>query len=93
MNGIKDQPRPIIDGPLTAAITTNLGISMSDPLGLIYAIVLCALGGFVGQYVFLFFKPKLGFIWAGGVAALIGFFLMVMVAVFTQSVFDYPPIQ
>ncbi|MDC0379966.1 hypothetical protein OAM79_05685 [Litorivicinus sp.] len=47
---------------------------MSDPLGLIYAIVLCALGGFVGQYVFLFFKPKLGFIWAGGVAALIGFF-------------------
>ncbi len=60
---------------------------MSDPLGLLYAIVLCALGGFIGQYVFLFFKPKLGFIWAGG------FFLMVMVAVFTQSVFDYPPIQ
>ena len=55
---------------------------MSDPLGLIYAIVLCALGGFVGQYVFLFFKPKLGFIWAGGVAALIGFFLMVMAVIY-----------
>ena len=66
---------------------------MSDPLGLLYAIVLCALGGFIGQYMFLFFKPKLGFIWAGGVAALIGFFLMVIVAVFTQFVFDYPPIQ
>ena len=93
MNGTKDQPRLIIDGLLTAAISTNPRISMSDPLGLLYAIMLCALGGFIGQYVFLFFKPKLGFIWAGGVAALIGFFLMVMVAVFTQSVFDYPPIQ
>ena len=93
MNGTKDQPRPIIDGLLTAAISTNPRISMSDPLGLLYAIILCALGGFIGQYVFLFFKAKLGFIWAGGVAALIGFFLMVMVAVFTQSVFDYPPIQ
>ena len=93
MNGIKDQLRHIIDGPLTTVLSVNPRISMSDPLGLIYAIVLCALGGFVGQYVFLFFNPKLGFIWAGGVAALIGFFLMVMVAVSTQSLFDYPPIQ
>ena len=93
MNGTKDPLHPIIGGLLTAAISTNPKISMSDPLGLLYAIVLCALGGFIGQYVFLFFKPKLGFIWAGGVAALIGFFLMVMVAIFTQSVFDYPPIQ
>ena len=93
MNGTKDQTRPNLDGPLMAAISTNPRISMSDLLGLLYAIVLCALGGFIGQHVFLFFKPKLGFIWAGGVSALIGFFLMVMVAVFTQSIFDYPPIQ
>ena len=66
---------------------------MSDPLGLTYAIGICALGGFIGQYMFSFFKPKIGLIWAGGVAALIGFFAMVMVASITQALFGYPPIQ
>ena len=66
---------------------------MSDSLGLIYAIGVCALGGFIGQYMFSFFRPKIGLIWAGGVATLIGFFAMVMVASITQALFGYPPIQ
>ena len=66
---------------------------MSDLLGLIYAIVICGLGGFVGQYVFQFFRPKLGMIWSGGVAALIAFFVMVMIAALTQALFQYPPIS
>ena len=66
---------------------------MSDPLGLIYAIVICGLGGFVGQYVFQFFRPKLGMIWSSGVAALIAFFVMVMIAALTQALFGYPPIS
>ena len=66
---------------------------MSDPLGLIYAIMICGLGGFVGQYVFQFFRPKLGLIWSGSVAALIAFFVMVMIAALTQALFQYPPIS
>ena len=66
---------------------------MSNLLGLIYAIVICGLGGFVGQYVFQFFRPKLGMIWSGGVAALIAFFVMVMIAALTQALFQYPPIS
>ena len=66
---------------------------MSDPLGLSYAIVICGLGGFIGQYVFQFFRPKLGMIWSGGVAALIAFFVMVMIAALTQALFGYPPIS
>ena len=66
---------------------------MSDLLGLIYAIVICGLGGFVGQYAFQFFRPKLGMIWSGGVAALIAFFVMVMIAALTQALFQYPPIS
>ena len=66
---------------------------MTDPFGLVYAIVRCGLGGFVGQYVFQFFRPKLGMIWSGGVAALIAFFVMVMIAALTQALFQYPPIS
>ncbi len=66
---------------------------MTDPLGLIYAIVLCGLGGFVGQYVFQFFRPKLGMIWSGGVAALVAFFVMVMIAALTQALLQYPTIS
>ncbi len=66
---------------------------MTDPLGLIYAVVICGLGGFVGQYVFLFFRPKLGMIWSGGVAALVAFFVMVMIAALTQALLQYPPIS
>ena len=63
---------------------------MSDALGLTYAILICGLGGFIGQYVFQFFKPRLGLIWGGGVAALIAFFAMVMIAALTQAIFQYP---
>ncbi len=66
---------------------------MTDSFGLIYAIVICGLGGFVGQYVFQFFRPKLGVIWSGGVAALVAFFVMVMIAALTQALFRYPPIS
>ena len=66
---------------------------MSDPLGLIYAILICGFGGFIGQYVFQFFRPRLGLIWSGGVAALVAFFAMVMIAALTQAVFQYPPIS
>jgi hypothetical protein len=65
---------------------------MSDIPGLIYAILICGFGGFIGQYVFQFFRPRLGLIWSGGVAALVAFFAMVMIAAFTQAVFQYPPI-
>ena len=66
---------------------------MSDPLGLTYAILICGFGGFIGQYVFQFFKPRLGLIWGGGVAALIAFSAMVMIAALTQAIFQYPPIS
>lgn len=66
---------------------------MSDPFGLLYAIVICALGGFIGQYVFQFFRPKIGIIFGGGVAMLIAFFAMVMIAGLTQIAFNYPPIN
>ena len=66
---------------------------MTDSFELVYAIVICGLGGFVGQYVFQFFKPRLGIIWSGGVAALVAFFVMVMIAALTQALFQYPPIS
>jgi hypothetical protein len=66
---------------------------MSDPFGLLYAIIVCALGGFIGQYVFQFFRPKIGIILGGGVAMLIAFFAMVMIAGLTQIAFNYPPIN
>ena len=66
---------------------------MTDPVGLVYAIVICGLGGFLGLYVFQFFRPELGMIWSGGVAALIAFFVMVMIAALTQALFQYPPIS
>ena len=66
---------------------------MSDPLGLIYAILICGFGGFIGQYVFQFFRPKIGLIFAAGVAMLIAFFIMVMIAALTQTLFQYPPIS
>ena len=47
----------------------------------------------MGQYVFQFFKPRLGIIWSGGVAALVAFFVMVMIAALTQALFQYPPIS
>lgn len=66
---------------------------MSDPLGLIYAILICGFGGFIGQYVFQFFRPKIGLIFGAGVAMLIAFFIMVMIAALTQTLFHYPPIS
>jgi hypothetical protein len=66
---------------------------MSDPLGLIYAILICGFGGFIGQYVFQFFRPKIGLIFGAGVAMLIAFFIMVMIAALTQALFQYPPIS
>jgi hypothetical protein len=66
---------------------------MSDPLGLIYAILICGFGGFIGQYVFQFFRPKIGLIFGAGVAMLIAFFIMVMFAALTQALFQYPPIS
>jgi hypothetical protein len=66
---------------------------MSDPLGLIYAILICGFGGFIGQYVFQFFRPKIGLIFGAGVAMLIAFFIMVMIAALTQTLFQYPPIS
>ena len=65
---------------------------MSDTLGLIYAILICGFGGFIGQYVFQFFRPKIGLIFGAGVAMLIAFFAMVMMAGLTQIIFNYPPI-
>ena len=65
---------------------------MSDIPGLIYAILICGFGGFIGQYVFQFFRPRLGLIWSGGVAALVAFFAMVTIAALTQAIFQYPPI-
>lgn len=47
---------------------------MSDPPGLTYAIGICALRGFIGKYMFSFLRPRIGLIWAGVVAGLIGFF-------------------
>ena len=93
MNGVKDQHLPTTGGHFTQSTPKDGYRRMSDPQGLIYAIGVCALGGFIGQYVFSFFKPKIGLVWAGGVAALIGFFAMVMVASITQALFGYPPIQ
>ena len=66
---------------------------MSNPIGLIYAILICGLGGFIGQYVFQFFRPKIGLIFGAGVAMLIAFFVMVMIAAVTQALFHYPPIS
>lgn len=66
---------------------------MSNPLGLIYAILICGFGGFIGQYVFQFFRPKIGIFFGGGVAMLIAFFAMVMIAGLTQIAFNYPPIN
>ncbi len=66
---------------------------MSDPLGLIYAILICGFGGFIGQYVFQFFRPKIGLIFGAGVAMLIAFLIMVMIAALTQALFHYPPIS
>ena len=63
---------------------------MSDPFGLVYAVIVCALGGMTAQIVYRFFQPKLGMIWSGGVAAMIGFLLMVGIAVVTQILFGYP---
>jgi hypothetical protein len=65
---------------------------MTNPLGLIYAILICGFGGFIGQYVFQFFRPKIGLIFGAGVAMLIAFFAMVMMAGLTQIIFNYPPI-
>lgn len=65
---------------------------MADLFGLIYAIGLCGLGGFCGQLTYQFLHPKLGMIWSGGVAAMVAFFIMVMVAVLTQVLFGYPPL-
>jgi hypothetical protein len=66
---------------------------MSDPFGLIYAIVVCALGGMTSQYVYRFFFPKLGMIWSGGIAAMIGFLVMVAIAASTQLLFNYPALN
>jgi hypothetical protein len=63
---------------------------MHDPFGLIYAIVVCALGGMTSQYVYQFFFPKLGMIWSGGIAAMVGFLVMVTLAVTTQLLFGFP---
>lgn len=63
---------------------------MSDPFGLVYAVIVCALGGMTAQIVYRFFQPKLGMIWSGGIAAMIGFLLMVAIAVSTQLLFNYP---
>ena len=57
-----------------------------------YAIVVCALGGMTGQTVFGFYKPRLGLIWAGLVAAMSGFLVMVALALLTQWIFGYPAI-
>ena len=65
---------------------------MTNPLGLIYAILICGFGGFIGQYVVQFFRPKIGLIFGAGVAMLIAFFAMVMMAGLTQIIFNYPPI-
>ena len=64
---------------------------MSDPFGLVYAVIICALGGMTAQIVYRFFHPKLGMIWSGGVAAMIGFMLMIAIAITTQLLFNYPP--
>ena len=66
---------------------------MSDLLGLIYAIGLCGLDGFIAQLIYQFLHPKLGMLWSGGVAAMVAFFIMVMIAVLTQVMFDYPPLD
>ena len=66
---------------------------MTDPFGLVYAIVICGLGGFLGKYVFQFLRPELGMIWSDGVAALIAFFVMIMIAALTQALFQYSPIS
>ena len=66
---------------------------MTDPFGLVYAIVTCGLGGFLDQYVFQFLRPELGMIWLGGVAALIAFFVMVMIAALTQALLQYSSIS
>ena len=63
---------------------------MSDPFGLVYAVIVCALGGMTAQIAYRFFQPKLGMIWSGGVAAMIGFLFMVSIAVVTQVLFGYP---
>ncbi len=66
---------------------------MSDLFGLVYAVVLCGFGGFVAQLIYQFLHPKLGMIWSGGVAAMVAFFVMVMLATLTQVVFGYPPLD
>ena len=66
---------------------------MASTAGMIYAVIICAIGGFIGQYAFNFFRPKIGIIFGGGVAMLIAFFAMVMIAGLTQIAFNYPPIN
>jgi len=68
-------------------------VRMGESFGFIYAIVLCAFGGMFGQMVYGFFRPKLGMVWAGGIAGMIAFLLMVAFAAGTQFIFGYPPIQ
>ena len=65
---------------------------MNETFGLTYAIIICGLGGFIGQHIFKLFRPNLGIILSGGIAALIAFISMVMLAMVTQAIFGYPPI-
>ena len=61
-------------------------------MGFAYAVILCGLGGFTAQCIYQFLRPKIGVVWSGGVAAMVAFFIMVMVASLTQILFAYPPI-
>lgn len=90
----EDPEIPIADyrGEVSRVIPQPLQytLHMSDPFGLVYAVIVCALGGMTAQTVYRFFHPKLGMIWSGGVAAMIGFLFMVGIAVVTQILFGYP---
>ena len=65
---------------------------MNELFGLTYSIIICGLGGFIGQHIFKFVRLNLGVILAGGIAALIGFISMIILVIVTHTIFGYPPI-
>lgn len=66
---------------------------MEQVAGFLYALVVCAFGGMTGQAVFQFFRPRLGLIWSGGIAAMVAFLLMVLIAALSQWLFGYPALS
>jgi hypothetical protein len=65
---------------------------MNNIFDFIYTILICALGGFIGQFIIKFFRLKIGMILAGGLAFVVAFSVMLIAVVLTYFLFGYPPL-